>query len=186
MKKLTTAIVLMSAIAIPGMAQEPASGMYFGAQYATVNIENGNGVDTSPTALVFQIGKEINKNFAIEGRFGMGMGDDSTGAFIGITPFTVTQEVDTFFGIYAKGIMPASDVVSLYGMVGFTDGTVNTSITDGVITISDSGSESDISFGVGVDFDVTKSMALNIEYMNYIDVDNGTLDALSVGITTKF
>lgn len=174
MKKV--AVVLMCMFSMSAMAEEAKSNMYGGVQYAMTTYDETGVEDLNPTALVFVIGNKFNKNFALEGRIGIGMGDDS------LSGLPVTLEIDSFVGVYAKGIVPVSSTVDLYGIIGYTDGEVTVSAPG----ISLSASESDTSLGFGVDFAVSKTTSMNLEYINYIDSNGTTLDAISVGANFAF
>ena len=174
MKKV--AVVLMCMFSMSAMAEGAKSNMYGGVQYAMTTYDETGVEDLNPTALVFVIGNKFNKNFALEGRIGIGMGDDS------LSGLPVTLEIDSFVGVYAKGIVPVSSTVDLYGIIGYTDGEVTVSAPG----ISLSASESDTSLGFGVDFAVSKTTSMNLEYINYIDSNGTTLDAISVGANFAF
>jgi len=172
MRKLTTAIILMGTLSAPVMAEEPKLGMYGGVQYAMTTFDLLGIAEANPTALVFSIGNKINKNLAIEGRFGIGIGSDT---FDG-SP--IELEVDTLFGVYAKGIAPVGNDVDLYGIVGYSS-------VDLTVPGLGSESESDLSFGFGIDIATGKTSSVNLEYINYFD-NEVSLDALSIGTTFKF
>lgn len=176
MKKV--AVVLMCMFSMSAMAEEAKSNMYGGVQYAMTTYDETGFEDLNPSALVFVIGNKFNKNFALEGRIGMGLGDDS----IVVSGVPISLEIDTFVGVYAKGILPVSSTVDLYGIIGYTDGEVTVSAPG----ISLSASESDTSLGFGVDFAVSKTTSMNLEYMNYLDSNGTTLDAISVGANFAF
>ena len=174
MKKV--AIILMCMFSLSVMAEEKK--MYGGVQYAMISYSEP-GIDVDPSALVFRIGQRVNKNFAFEGRFGIGMGDDST-VFLG---FPVTIELDQFFSIFAKGIAPVAKNVDVYALIGYTDGEITGTITGlGSISVS----ESDMSLGFGIDIGAGKDMSWNIEFVNYIDKNNATIDAFSIGANFAF
>ena len=42
------------------------------------------------------------------------------------------------------------------------------------------------SFGMGIDFDLTETLKLNIEYMNYVDKNTAALSGFSIGLTSNF
>jgi hypothetical protein len=70
--------------------------------------------DVNPTAIGALLGMSINKNFAIEARLGTSLSDDSI--------FGANVKIDNFAGVYAKGILPVSNVASVYGLLGYTQG----------------------------------------------------------------
>jgi outer membrane immunogenic protein len=52
--------------------------------------------------------------------------------------------------------------------------------------IEDTNAESDSSFGMGIDFDLTETLKLNIEYMNYLDKNTAALSGFSIGLISNF
>ena len=66
----------------PAHAQQnqPAPGsMYAGVSFSQVSYEESGRGTAKPTAIGVKLGKVVNQNFAIEGRFGTGITDDDVG-----------------------------------------------------------------------------------------------------------
>ena len=103
----------------------------------------------------------FNEYFAVEGHLGGGGSDGSV-------------ELDSLVGLYAKGILPVSQEFRLYGLAGMTD------------VDFDVDSESGFSYGAGAEFDVAPNLALGADYMRYLDEDQYTFDAASVGLRYRF
>lgn len=151
-----------------------AEGLYAGASYAQAKVDMSGFGDVKPSVLFAKIGTEINKNFAIEGRIGTGVSDDT----VSVMGAPVKVEVDQYYGIYAKGILPVGDSVSIYGLIGET----HAKITASALGTSVSDSQNSGSYGVGLDFAVAKDVSLNLEWARLFK----DTDALSVGVTFKF
>ena len=160
----------------------PAGQTYVGGQYALVTYEESGFGDLEPTALVGRFGHYLNDNFAIEGRLGFGLGDDSTNAF-GVD---VTLEIDTLFGVYGVGQFNFTEKAAVYGVVGFTRGEVTASANAFGVPVSVSDSETDLSFGVGFNFAIAKNVDLNLEYMSYLSKSNFDVSAIGLGATYRF
>jgi opacity protein-like surface antigen len=139
--------------------------------------------------LVGRLGNNINENFSIEGRLGFGLSDDTITATDGVDTASLSIELDTLIGVYGVGHIMLNESSSIYGLVGFTkvDGTVSAS-TSGSVTGSGSSSEdeSGLSYGVGADIGVGKNLALNIEYIEYLNESELDLKAISLGIKINF
>jgi opacity protein-like surface antigen len=121
----------------------------------------------------------LNANFSGEIRVGVGVGDDS----VDVLGTEVDVELDKMFGVYLRGGIPVSEVVCPYAIIGYTNGEVTASAA-GFGSASES--ESDVSFGVGVDFAVNKEITINAEYINYFDKDGAEIGGFALGIVTKF
>lgn len=171
MKKVYVSLLAL-AIALPAQA-----GMYFGINLSRVEYDETGFESAEPTALSLRIGNEINSNLAFEGRLGFGLADDTVTVF-GIP---VDVEIDHFAGIYARGILPL-DKVSLYGLVGYTDGKITASA--GGFSVSES--DSDFSYGIGADFAVSKTGAINLEWAHLFSGSAYDVTALSIGYKHNF
>lgn len=139
---------------------------YKGINLASVEIE-ADGVDgPSPMMIMGKVGSSISPTMTSEFRLGVNAGADE---FNG-----VDFKIKNMFGAYVK--MHSSDgATKPYFIVGVTRGKLELSDAFG----SESDSEDDLSYGLGVDF----SNGLNLEYMRFIDKDGVELNGLSVGLT---
>lgn len=182
MKKLTTAVLLMGALSAPVMA-----GNYAGVQYAMTTYAVDGFDDAEPKALVGIFGKNITDNFAVEGRLGLGMSSDTINFDFGGFNFDGEAEIDNFFSVFAKGSVPMGQAAKFYGLVGLTSGKITTTVTETSTGTSASGSdtETDLSYGVGVEFGGGNTTG-TLEYVNYIDKDDYTISAISLGANFKF
>jgi hypothetical protein len=171
----TVAIVAALSCSNSAMAQD---GTYVGANFVSVSYKEDGVPTAKPTVLSLKYGKELNRNFAVEGRAGFGIGDDTV-TFMGVP---VDLEVDHYFGVYAKGILPLSDAFSAYGLVGFTSG----KITGTAFGVSVSDSDSDVSFGFGADLSVAKNAAINLEWAKLFEGTGYKVESMSIGFAYKF
>lgn len=175
-KKSLIAAIGLSAL-LSGYAQ---AEIYYGANilfldYSEEDIDD----DASLTAIVGRLGTSFNENFSGEIRLGIGVGDDDVDVF----GFDADVELDNMYGAYIRGGIAVTESFYPYAIVGYTHGKVTASVSG---FGSESESESDVSFGVGADVNVTESIIVNIEYMNYLDKDGAEIDGFSIGIASKF
>lgn len=129
-------------------------------------------------AIIGKLGYCVHKNFAIEGRLGIGLKDDENEVY----GYDVSLELDNLFGFYGKGILDINDKIQCYGLIGFTraEGTVEAS------GYSDSDDDTDLSFGIGIDFGVSSQIYIGLEYMSYLSKSDFDLNAIAVGVTKYF
>lgn len=177
MKSMAMAVVATAGLFGLGSAYA-ADGVYVGANFSSITYKETGFPSAKPTAVALKLGNQFNKNLAIEGRFGFGLSGDT----VTVTGIPIELEVDNYFGVYGKGILPLSEVVSIYGLVGFTSGKITASVPG----ISVSGSDSDVSFGIGADFAVSKSTAINVEWAKLFEGTGYKVDALSIGVNFTF
>jgi outer membrane immunogenic protein len=152
---------------------------YAGFQYAIGTYNEDGFEEVNPTALIGRFGKYLNNSFALEGRFGIGLQDDSVSIF----GTDVSLDIDTLFGIYGVGHVNINDTSSVYGLIGFTQAEATVSAPG---FISESGDESGVSFGVGADIGLGSNIALNVEYTQYLNKSDFDLSAIGLGIIFSF
>jgi len=153
---------------------------YYGGNITFLGYEEeGIDDDASLTSISGRLGTDFNENFSGEVRLGFGVGDDT----IEVIGFDVDVELDNMIGAYVRGGIPVSESFFPYVTVGYTRLELTASISG---FGSESDSESDVSFGVGTDINVSQNIILNLEYMNYFDKDGAEIDGFSIGIARKF
>ena len=167
-------------IACGAVSAQANDNAYFGISFFNVAYQEDGVPEVNPTAIGFRLGSSLNPNVAVEGRFGIGMGEDSAVVF-GVP---IDVEVDNFFGVYLKGIAPLNDSFAIYGLLGWTRGELTASVPGFGISVSES--DSDLSFGFGADINLSGTAALNIEWAKLFEGDGYEVDAASIGITVKF
>lgn len=171
--------VIGAGIMLSGIAHAESAG-YIGGGLALLEYSEADiNDDASLKALFVRIGSNINQNFSAEIRAGVGVGDDTVNVF----GTNVDVELDNMFGVYVRGGIPLSNSVFPYAIIGYTSGKVTASAA-GYGSATES--ESDMSFGLGVDIPVSKYMHLNAEYMNYFDKDGAEIGGIAIGFINAF
>lgn len=156
-----------------------AGEIYGGADFMqTTYSEDGVSEDAKNTVLRARIGNQINKNFAIEGFFGVGVGSDS----VSVPGGSVDVEIDHIVGATLKGLVPVSESFSLFGLLGYTKG--KATFSSGGFSASES--ESDLSLGFGINFLVSPTFCLQATYEQIADKSNFDVSGLSVGMSVAF
>jgi opacity protein-like surface antigen len=174
------------AAGVDDMIASAKENLYGGVSFSMTDIAG-----TSPTAIGAHVGAKLHPNLAAEARFGIGIGDDA-----GV-------EVDNYFSVLAKGILPIQDGLSVYGLAGFSRVAVSGSWEDeyctpgldpippffpGVpatcTTTSVSWSETDtgLSLGAGAEFALTPKVSLSAEYL----MMTSDVDVMSIAASYKF
>jgi len=213
MKKLTlsiAAIAAMSSFAIAGGDIEPVveavtevvtpdttAGFYVGIAYtygmeAERALYTPNGIVSAADDATWEVagmvmaGYQINKYFAVEGRYTASL-DDAKYNDIDVADYDLTNAA-----IYAKVMYPVAEIVTVYGLVGYgqtkIEGLVNEYETDG------------LQWGVGASYNVNENLSVFVDYtklamIDEIDVNGVTVTGLvddfdvstvNVGISYKF
>ena len=173
MRMKTLGISIALALSATSLTSTANDDLYWGAGVTSTKYTESNE-EASLSAFYGRFGKTINENFSIEGRIGLGLtGDDIYG---------VDLELKNYYGAYIRAGAPVTNIIFPYAIVGYSRGKLEASSGG----YSASASESDTSFGLGVDFNVKDGNVINLEYMNYIDKDGSELDGFSLSFTTKF
>ena len=168
---------LLAAVTLSSLSSLAVAEAYIGGNYAFIDADI---VDLG--AAVFKAGYQLNEWAAIEARAGFGVTDDSTRQF-GVD---VDVELDNMYGAYFVAGLPNDSVFYPYAIIGYTSAEVEASASHQGFSVSESADDSDFSYGLGSNIDINESLAGNIEFMRYMDKDDTTIDAVSVGLTYKF
>lgn len=159
-------MVLTGSLVLSGAA---AADVYGGLSYGALETEFGSREFDTPT-LNLAIGNVFNPNFAVEGRIGFGVDDDSDGG--------INAEIDDYLAVYAKPMLPLSDVLTLYGLLGVADTTVDTNFGDE--------DDDDISYGIGLSAKTRHNLDLFGEYVTLYDDDNVEITGFNLGANMRF
>ncbi|WP_298443015.1 porin family protein [uncultured Ferrimonas sp.] len=163
MKKLLIALAMLPALACAD------NGAYVGVQYSNVDAE-----EVSLGALGLQAGYQFSEYLSAEGRMGVGISDD--------TYMGVDIELNNYFGAYLKAQYPTASGFSPYALLGYSKGELEASFQGESL----SEDESDMSYGVGVEYDLGNRFLLGVEYLVLIDKDGYEINNLSFGGRYRF
>ncbi len=185
-------VLALCAVALPAHAQD--SGLYANVGITLVSIDtqattiSDQGVsatlsEQSIDALAFtgRVGYRIFDYLAIEGEAGFGLSGDSVnesvpvtantplGTFSANADTTIDADIDDYFGVFARGILPVSDQFELHARLGY--GTASASL-DATATIpnlgSASASESDsidgIAYGIGGQYNFSGQHGIRFDF----------------------
>lgn len=172
MKKILP-ICLLAFFSLTSNAQDAG---YYGGNATFTNYSELGIPDMDFNAISIVAGNTINENLAAEIRFGFGTNDDS----MTVLGEDISIGIDKFMGVYLKYATATTGKVSPYAILGYTDAKAEGSGLGVTVSLS----ESDISYGVGVDFGLSEEASLNIEYMNFLDTSTISVHGISVGFRT--
>ncbi len=180
MRKIIVGLIVL--LSLMFSTQAVAAGKnYFGVDFSMVEAELGTDLDLGVATI--GVGTYLNDIFAIEGRLGFGIDDDTASDFSA----SLTMDLDYMFGAYIRAVAPL-ERIKPYLIAGYTHAEVEFSgevfislppIPTGPFSVSDD--ESDFSYGFGVDFLVGENAAINAEYMQLIDTSDIEVEAVSLG-----
>ena len=183
-----TIAIAVAAIFAVLSAPSNAQG-YGGIRYAGLDTKfQMTGLEWSTPALMVNVGYQFNPYFALEGRVGFGIGDDTQPGIIIATgqAVQVFAEVDNYRGVFMRFSLPADESVYPYFQMGHGKSKLDFAVVGGGSIVTASGDESDTAYGIGVNMVFVDNIAVNIEYMNYYDDSGIELSGVSFGLQFQF
>ncbi|HEY1393188.1 MAG TPA: porin family protein [Methylibium sp.] len=169
--KKTFVALAFAAAALPGFAQNAYVGGNIGSPDWKTGSISGISGDSKGTAYKLYGGYSFNPNFALEGGWAdLGKLSGNAGATTGRGLF-----------VDAVGRLPLANDFSAIGRVGVFNGKLSNPVNSGTGT--------DFKYGLGVQYDLSKNMALRGEWERYrfnaLNI-KPNVDSLSVGLTYGF
>lgn len=119
-----------------------------------------------------RLGFVISQNVGVETQFAAPGTESDSGASV---------DFQNMFNFLVQGVYPVGKA-NLYGVLGISS--VRTSREYAGRTFS--GRENGFSYGIGANYRFTKHLAINGDYIQYLDKSNMELGAFSVGLTYYF
>ncbi len=194
MSKMKNLLALSCALGLSSAAFAETGQGYYGIGYHHGSYEEIGIPEFNPGAIAFRAGKYINKAVAFEARLALGITDDSSTVtvdipFYGTVQADVDLELNTAISVFAKGDIAVSPFVNIYGLIGFTNGEIEVTVTDvnnpaNTATISED--DSGMSYGVGIEGEVGRGTYLVAEYVMFLDEDAYEYSGFNFGITKRF
>jgi len=198
MKNAALALVSVAALSVPslGMAQGmsmtgPDSGWLVGGSFGQSKIDcdtagvPGVSCDDSDTAWRIFGGYQFSKHLAVE------LGYSTLGeATISGAGITATVEAKAF-DLVAVGILPINQQLSVFGKLGMYKADSDLSSNTPLIG-SASDSNTDVTYGIGLQYDFNKNFGLRAEWQQYKKVGSddtggeGDVDVMSIGVIYRF
>ena len=177
--KLVAFLLFVTLIVAPSLTM--AKEIYYGASLASIELTDDEGpIDKiSFTTLYGRLGAKWSENISGEFRLGLASSEEKQAGQL--------LEMKGFGGLYVKVGAPLSETFYPYAIIGKTRGklgisTDTSSVTKSSVTKS-SVTKSDTSFGFGADVKIFESVAINLEYINYIDKPVNDFAGFSIGLT---
>lgn len=148
---------------------------YVGVSYDFFKLDQDDGIGEFDTpAMTMKLGTKITPNFGVEGVLGYGVDKDSQR----VNSTNVKAEIQDFYGLYATGFYPVSNMFEVTGKLGLAQ--VSTKLG------SNSESDSSLSWGVGVRAYTQSNVSLNLDYVNLYQDSNTDVKGFSVGANYHF
>ncbi len=195
MRSLSAAALVLGLAAVPQMAQ--AEGWYggVGLGQSKVDAESISGftgsIDDKDNGWKVFGGYQFNKNGAVEfGYADLGTVFTLKGKILGLS---ASEEDDVKgFNLSLVGTLPVTNQFAVLGRIGFFRWDVDTNCSLAGTSCSASATGTDLTYGLGAQFDFSKSMGARVEWERFKDVGDenktasGDVDLLSVSLVFRF
>lgn len=172
-----TALVLpVLALSLPALA----AGPYVGGNYSRMEFddpERDTDDPVTPDAVTLRLGAEANDVVGLEARGGVG--------FDSATRDGVEYELDHLYGAYLKLSAPLEQARP-YIIGGYSRVRATARVDFGLLSGSETETREGESWGAGVDLGLTDNVALNLEYMRYLDKDDLEVSGIALGLRSAF
>lgn len=178
MKKIIFALILSTSILVSTTSFAETGQSYFGVGYHLGSYDETGFPKANLNGLKIKGGKYISDTVAVEGHYTLGMGSDTV-TYLGVD---VDIELKYAISAFLKADLPLSETAKIYGLLGFTKAELEASALGTTITEDDSG----LSYGFGVDVNITEDILIGGEYIIYLDESNYDYTAFNIGITKLF
>lgn len=126
-------------------------------------------------------------NFSVETRLGGALSSGQRRFESNENPgeaFTV--EPSSLWGAYAVPALPITQRVSVYGLLGFSEVQFDVDTPENGFGQSVAGWTSDMSYGAGIDYQLSDNVELFGELMRYVDTDEVMMQSLGAGVMIAF
>jgi OmpA-OmpF porin, OOP family len=169
MKKTFAIAALTASFALPFAAHAQGAYVGFNAGQATHKLDDGalTAVSRDETQTAYKIygGYNFNKNFGIEGGY-TDFGKAKNVYRVSGTNVNLDYKAQALY-VAAVGTLPLSDQFSLFGKLGVTANHASATASAAGVSVNASGNKTSALIGVGAAFNVTKNVAVALEYEDY-------------------
>jgi OmpA-OmpF porin, OOP family len=191
------ALFLLSAL-FAGSAWSQNAGFYAGAALGQVQhkdtCEDANiSCDDKDTAWKILAGYQFNRHLAVEAGYADLGKSSASGVVSGVTA-SASFEV-TAWELVGIGSFPVMDRLSLYGKLGVyraeTEARGTASVPGITATTNEKDTNSDVTFGFGARYDITRNLGVRAEWQRYRkvggdDTGEADIDLFSLGLMYRF
>lgn len=178
--RITGVLILSTGLlfgAVP-QAQAQLADVYIGVDVSELEFKADGFSSAEPRAVAFNVGSRLTRHFGVEARIATSLSDADTR--VGLTP--VNMEVNNYYGFYGTGILPLTNMLNLYGILGYTYSDMKLQSA----TFSQNATDNGFAYGLGASLDISYSTSVRLEWAKLMDGSNYTLDALTLGLRFRF
>lgn len=195
MKKTLAWFIGAAALALSQISLAQDTGWYVGGTIGQSKVKDwcedvsgpGTACEDTDTAWRILGGYQVNRYFAAE------LGYHDFGSVTGSIPGASADAKANAWELVGVGSYPFTNQFSVYGKAGMYRGEVKVNGTiSGLGSGSASETNTDLTYGIGLRFDLNRNLAFRAEWQNYSNMgDNATIgesdvEVMSLGVLWKF
>lgn len=198
MKKVLAGLCMVAGMAsFSGVALADGSGFYGAvdigqskAKDACTGVPAGISCDDTDTAYSLGLGYQFNQNFGLEANYVDFGSVKASGTVLGL-PFTADVST-TAFQLAVTGALPVSESFAVTGKIGAAHASVDMSGALGGVAAATSANSNDLTYGIGVRYNINKTMAIRAQYEDFgkvgdpLTTGESKLTLISIGMTFSF
>ena len=181
---LAAATALFASASVYAQRAQPFNpSVYAEIGYTHHNYKDWDGVDTlkfSPGAVSGVVGYKFTPNLSVEGMLGLGLGKDKV-KIDGVDTGS-DGKVKSTFGLFLRPSFDINESVELFGRVGWVRSKLEISNS----VSSESGSDTDLAYGIGANFNLSKTSYIQTGWMQYLNKDGVKIDGLNISYGMRF
>jgi OOP family OmpA-OmpF porin len=150
----------------------------------TAGLITSGSVDSKDNAIKVFGGYMFNRHFGVEGAY-VDLGEVSYSGSFGSAAVNGGKVETTGFNVAALGSYPVTEEFSVFGKIGLFIWEAEASDTTGGVPFSEKTDGTDISFGLGLNYQFTRNLGVRAEWERF-KLDEADADLISVGIVWRF
>ncbi len=190
--KLFPAAAVLVFGALVAASQASAQGLYLGGSVGKSDVDESitsglitsGSVDGKDTGYKIFGGYQFNQNFGVEVGY-VDLGKVTYSGFSGASPVTNGKVDVSGLSISAVGTLQLNPSFGLFGKIGILDWKLKASDITGGVPFSDKATGSDVAFGFGVSYKITRNVSARAEWERF-KFDSENANFLSIGIAYSF
>jgi hypothetical protein len=179
------AAALVFGTAAQAQQMQQKSPFYGEAGYTFLKFDDGLGGNSRPGALRLLGGWDLHPFFAIEGLAAWGVTKDDTTVTSAGRTARVDYDLSHIYGIYFTPKYKYQNW-EFFGRLGWADTKIKATVTSGTLSGAASGSDSDLSYGLGVNYYFNPRWYGGVDYMMYNDKGNSRVQGINLAIGYRF
>lgn len=180
--KKTLLAAAVTALILPASAFATQPGFYIGGKVGAASTDD-QWIDDSDTSFGVYGGYRFSPYFALEGEY-----TDFGDLEVDLSELEINnaRTEPRTWGVRAVGFVPITQNLELLGSVGLHSFDLDPSDDDGFRDVVGSKSSTDLTYGIGAQYNFASNFTLRTQFQRYEFKDAGSSDEISLGLHYRF